>query len=139
MDTELSEGLRASERQAAEGAAAPRVTLDTILEKISSVVFFTGGEAAKAFGDAPSAYPAALDMLTVCLVTMENGFTVVGKSAPVSPANFDAAMGRQFAHEDAVRQLWPLEGYAMRSDRGVVTGALLTLDDGGETRRFREV
>jgi hypothetical protein len=30
----------------------------------------------------------------------------------MSAANFDAAKGRQFAYEDAVRQMWPLEAYA---------------------------
>ena len=45
---------------------------------------------------------------------MRNGFTVIGKSAPASPENFDAAKGKLFAYEDAIKQLWPLEGYALR-------------------------
>lgn len=45
---------------------------------------------------------------------MQNGFTVIGKSAPASPENFNAELGRQFAYDDAVRQLWPLMGYALR-------------------------
>ncbi len=45
---------------------------------------------------------------------MQNGFTVIGKSAPASPENFDAETGRLFAYEDAIKQLWPLEGYALR-------------------------
>lgn len=52
--------------------------------------------------------------LTLCVITVENGFQVVGKSAPADAKNFNADAGRQFAYEDAFRQLWPLEGYLMR-------------------------
>ena len=45
---------------------------------------------------------------------MRNGFVVIGKSAPAAPKNFDAEKGRTFAYEDAVRQLWPLMGFALR-------------------------
>jgi hypothetical protein len=45
---------------------------------------------------------------------MKNGFTLVGKSAPASPENFDREKGQRFAYEDAIKQLWPLEGYALR-------------------------
>lgn len=48
---------------------------------------------------------------TVCCLTMKNGFNVIGQSACVNPANFDASMGRSLAREDAIRQLWRLEGY----------------------------
>ncbi len=46
---------------------------------------------------------------------MQNGFTIIGKSAPASPENYDADLGKRLAYEDAVRQAWPLEGYALRS------------------------
>src|SRR5690242_5318865 len=52
---------------------------------------------------------------TVCLLTLQNGYSVVGKSAPASPENFDADLGRKIAREDARRQIWALEGYALRS------------------------
>lgn len=51
--------------------------------------------------------------LTVCCLTLKNGFTVLGKSACVAPANFDAALGRKLAYEDAERAIWGLEGYAL--------------------------
>ena len=115
MSEEPENSLQFSEDRAAEGATAPRVTLDDIISKIAHAVFFTGGEAAAAFGGATD-YPANLNGLTVCLLTMANGFTVVGKSAPASLENFDAEKGREFAHEDAIRQLWTLEGYLLCSD-----------------------
>lgn len=50
---------------------------------------------------------------TLCIVTMENGYTIQGLSACVDAANFDMQIGRRFAREDAVRQIWPLEGYLL--------------------------
>jgi len=38
----------------------------------------------------------------------------VGKSAPASADNFNADLGRKLAYEDAIRQLWPLMGFALR-------------------------
>lgn len=53
--------------------------------------------------------------LTVCALTLRNGFQVVGKSAPASPENFDAELGRKIARDDARNQIWALEGYRLRS------------------------
>jgi len=52
--------------------------------------------------------------LTVAVVTMANGFQVVGESSCVDVANFDAGLGEKYAYEDAVEQLWMLEGYLLR-------------------------
>lgn len=57
----------------------------------------------------------ALSCLTICILILRNGFTVVGKSACVSPENFDARLGQKIAREDARRQIWTLEGYALKS------------------------
>lgn len=48
---------------------------------------------------------------TVCCLTLKNDFTIIGQSACVNPANFNAEQGRKLAFEDAIRQLWRLEGY----------------------------
>ena len=45
---------------------------------------------------------------------MRNGFTIIGKSAPASPANFNAEFGQKLAYEDCIRQLWPLMGFSLR-------------------------
>ena len=50
---------------------------------------------------------------TVCMLTLENGYTIKGMSACVDESNFDINLGRRFAHEDAIRQIWPLEGYLL--------------------------
>jgi hypothetical protein len=62
---------------------------------------------------------------TICQLTLENGYTVIGKSACVSAENYNQALGEKFAFEDAVNAIWPLEGYLLkerlfREDRGDV-------------------
>lgn len=58
--------------------------------------------------------PMSAPQLTICTLVVENGFCLVGTSAPADEGNFDADLGRQFAREDALKQLWPLEGYLLR-------------------------
>lgn len=53
-------------------------------------------------------------VLTVCFMTMANGFSIIGKAAPADPENFDKALGEKLAFDDAIRQAWPLEGYLLR-------------------------
>lgn len=107
----ISETLKATEEYSATKSTHPRVSLGDMEGKIVAEHYFTAGEAAKALGH-PSMEP--LDLLTICVLVMRNGFTVIGKSAPASPENFDAEKGKRFAYEDAIKQLWPLEGYALR-------------------------
>jgi hypothetical protein len=105
--------LTASEAECAEGRAAPRVSLADIQANIARAIYATGDQIEYAAnGSAQSRNP--LSVLTICLVVTRSGFTIVGKSAPASPDNFDADLGRKLAYEDAVRQLWPLMGYALR-------------------------
>ena len=52
--------------------------------------------------------------LTICVLTMENGFTVVGKSACAHAGNFNKELGEKIAYDDAFKQIWPLEGYLLR-------------------------
>jgi hypothetical protein len=56
-----------------------------------------------------------MECLTVCILVLKNGFTIVGKSACASPENFDSDLGHKIAKEDARRQIWALEGYALRN------------------------
>ena len=53
--------------------------------------------------------------LTVCALTLRNGFHVVGESASASPENFDADIGKNIAFDNARSKIWQLEGYALRS------------------------
>lgn len=105
--------LQASEKECAAHAVAPRVSLDDIKAAIRTRYEFNAWEAMTKLG-LPVPIDAALGVLSICILVMQNGFTILGKSAPASPKNFNAELGKKLAHEDAIRQLWPLMGYALR-------------------------
>ena len=50
---------------------------------------------------------------TLCMLVLENGYTIKGLSACVDESEFDLNIGRKIAFEDALRQIWPLEGYLL--------------------------
>ena len=115
-----------------KGLTAPRITAVDIESNIASAHYFTAGEgvigafAASEFGktdcditlSANCAHPdllkPSLNLLTFCVLVLRNGFTVTGESACASPENFDAALGRKIARENAKQKLWPLMGYALK-------------------------
>lgn len=53
--------------------------------------------------------------MTVCALTLRNGYIVLGESAAASPENFDEAIGRRIARDNARNKIWALEGYALRN------------------------
>lgn len=53
---------------------------------------------------------------TVCQLTLENGYTVIGESACASPANFDEEIGCKIAFNNAREKIWALEGYLLREE-----------------------
>lgn len=60
--------------------------------------------------------------ITFCVLILQNGHRIVGvNTGPVSAANFDPELGRKLARQNAVDQIWPLLGYALR-DRLVGEG-----------------
>ncbi len=101
----------------AKGLTAPRVTPADIEENIASEHYFTAKDGVTSTMDH---YPLAgelheaLGLLTFCVIVLKNGFTVVGKSACASPENFDAELGQKIARQDAISQVWPLMGYALK-------------------------
>ena len=54
--------------------------------------------------------------VTVCALTLRNGFVVVGESAAASPANFYREIGRKVARENARNKIWMLEGYLLKNN-----------------------
>lgn len=115
--------------QAAEAVAvAPRVKLEDIEAAIDRRFDILPNNLATAAHIAVDGYDkmslaekaqviTALNKLRVfslCILVMKNGFIVVGKSAPASPENFNPELGKKFAYEDAIRQLWPLMGFSLR-------------------------
>ncbi|MCK2097531.1 Gp49 family protein [Thauera aromatica] len=49
--------------------------------------------------------------LTACCLTLRNGFAVLGESACIDPASFNAALGEAEAFKSAREKVWALEGY----------------------------
>jgi hypothetical protein len=52
--------------------------------------------------------------LTVCCLTLKNGFNVTGESAAASPENFNEEIGQKIACENARQKVWALEGYLLK-------------------------
>ena len=57
--------------------------------------------------------------LTVCCLTLRNGFTVTGESAAASPENFDVEIGRKIARQNAREKIWALQGYLLKQSLAV--------------------
>lgn len=83
----------------AKGLTAPRITPEAIEANIVSADYhiFPGSQ------------------MTVCCMTLRNGFTVTGESACASPENFDAEIGRKIARQNAIAKIWPLMGYELKT------------------------
>lgn len=56
--------------------------------------------------------------LTVCCLTLRNGFTVTGESACASPENFDAEIGQKIAFRNAREKIWALLGFRLKDKLG---------------------
>lgn len=52
--------------------------------------------------------------LTVCCLTLKNGYTVTGESACASPENFNSRLGEEVAYNKARAKIWALEGYLLK-------------------------
>jgi hypothetical protein len=82
-----------------KGLTAPRVTPEIVDAAIAGEHYWVPDETT----------------LTVCVLTLKNGFTVTGESACASPENFNAEFGRKIARDNARQKIWALEGYALRN------------------------
>lgn len=51
---------------------------------------------------------------TLCVLTLANGFEVLGQSACVDPAEYDQKKGEHWAYQNARSKVWELEGYRLR-------------------------
>ena len=59
-------------------------------------------------------HPDGAAHFTIAVVYLNNGYIVTGESAPADPENFDEKLGQEIAYENAVRKIWPMEGYLLR-------------------------
>lgn len=92
--------LDKSDQNAASVAKTPwRVSLESMKRQVASVEYIN---------------PASIPHMTIAIVLLKNGYALQGMSAPADPANFNEERGKEFAYEDALRKMWPLEAYVMR-------------------------
>ena len=103
-----------------EQGQAPRVTMDMVNAQI--------------VGETYTVLPSG--RVTVCELTLKNGFTVRGESAVVFIENNVPQTGREIARKNAVDQIWPLLGFRLRDElaRPVLTDADAAADLAGTPR-----
>ena len=82
----------------AKGLTAPRLTPEHIDNTIRREQYYV--------------FPGTT--VTVCCLTLENGFQVIGHSAAASEKNFDREIGCKVARRNAREKIWPLEGYLLK-------------------------
>ena len=82
------------------GLTAPRITPEDIDASIADSAYHV--------------FPGS--QLTVCCLTLKNGFNVVGHSACASPENFNEKIGQQIAFRNARQEIWALEGYLLKQE-----------------------
>ena len=84
----------------AKGLNAPRLTPELIDAAITSEQYHV--------------FPGTT--LTVCALTLRNGYIVTGESAAASPSNFNQEIGRKISRDNARNKIWALEGYLLREN-----------------------
>lgn len=51
--------------------------------------------------------------VTVCCISLDNGFTAVGSSACVDPSEYNEDMGKAIAYKDAEGKAWSYLGFRL--------------------------
>ena len=83
----------------AKGLTAPSVTTELIESEIAKEIYSH----------------IERTNVTVAVLVMRSGYSVVGHSACVSDANFDAELGKKIARQHAIDQCWALFGFRLAS------------------------
>lgn len=87
-DTELEKLLA--------GSPAPRVTKESMTSRITNVEYHRIGET-----------------VTICSITLNNGYSVRGESACVDPKNYNQKIGERISYDNAFQKLWTLFGFLL--------------------------
>jgi hypothetical protein len=96
---------------------APRITEADVEGAIASEWYINAGDGVVP-DDFQPPVPAKhqLRQVTICVLVLRNGYKLVGvNEGPVSADNFNAEIGRKYARQKAVDQVWPLLGYELRT------------------------
>lgn len=115
-----------TEAELKASAVAPRVTQEGLEANIRSYntfnVYDTLMALNKANPDNQAPVPEELKTLTMCVMVLNNGYTVTGQSACADPKNYNADIGNRLAIQDAKEKIWPLMGYALKEELYVSGG-----------------
>lgn len=60
------------------------------------------------------------ETVTLCNLTLDNGYSVRGESACVKPENYNEEIGRKIAYDNAFNKLWPLFGFLLAENGTLV-------------------
>lgn len=111
--------MHITEDELEERAVARRVTLKDVEHSILFEYYFTAAEAIRVnqgFSTKMVGKAANLELLTFCVLVLQNGFTVTGQSACADPRNYQKDIGDRLAKKDAVGKIWPLLGYELKTE-----------------------
>ena len=86
-------------------AVAPRVSKGMVDANIKQVDYIQHG------------------LLTICVITLQNGFTVTGESACASPENYRKETGEKISYENAFDKIWALMGYELKNKLALIEAA----------------
>lgn len=90
-----------------DSSPAERVTKEFIESRISSTSFHRLSDS---------------ETLTICNITLDNGFSVRGESACVNPENYNKEIGEKIAYDNAFRQLWSPFGFLLAEKNKINCG-----------------
>lgn len=87
-----------TEAELQERSTAPRVTEAEVLGSIANkeFVIIQGGT------------------LTICVLTLQNGWQVTGESACADVRNYKQDVGERISYDNAVKKIWAYLGYVLR-------------------------
>lgn len=83
----------------------PTVTMEKIEANIKDTTFYYHG------------------LMTICVLELQNGFTVTGESACAHPDRYNKEMGEKIASDNAKQKCWALMGYALKNDVNLLLGS----------------
>lgn len=80
--------------------------INEVANKVTAIRYINAGEIPIAFAherhfEKPS---TKIDRLTICVITLENGFNFIGQSHCCDPDEYSKQVGQKMAYEDALKQ-----------------------------------
>ena len=123
LDASLTAPVPDQEPEQTKPKTGFRITDEMVQASIRSVNFFTGNngafgaELAKTSPGAASVTEVSLGLVTFCVITLFNDFTITGQDHCLDPNLYDAKIGETYAYRDALRQIPQFLAYAYATNR----------------------